>query len=325
MLDRFGRKVDYLRFSITDRCDLRCKYCMPLKTDFYKKSDLLSLEQLKSITLLLNKIGINKIRITGGEPFVRKDFLDYLKFLFKQKQCEKISEIFITTNGTQLYRYAEYLSLYGVNRINVSLDSLIKEKYFFITNGGNLDNVLKGILKAKKLGLNIKINTVLLKNFNDDEIEKIVLWCSKNEFSLSFIEVMPVGELHSSRKTQFIPVNIAKDIIKKKYGLTPINFKTNGPSKYFKTNLLNSKIGFISPISQNFCKSCNRIRITSSGIFYGCLGHDSSFDIKPYLNNNRIEELENMLKKRIYEKPEKHFFKIDGYSAVNRFMNTTGG
>ena len=195
MLDRFGRKVDYLRFSITDRCDLRCKYCMPLKTDFYKKSDFLSLEQLKLITLLLNKIGIEKIRITGGEPFVRKDFLDYLKFLFKQKKCGKISEILITTNGTQLYRYAEYLSHYGVNRINVSLDSLVKEKYFFITNGGNLDNVLKGILEAKKQGLNIKINTVLLKNFNDDEIEEIVFWCSKNKFSLSFIEVMPVGEL----------------------------------------------------------------------------------------------------------------------------------
>ena len=224
-----------------------------------------------------------------------------------------------------MYRYAEYLSLYGVDRINVSLDSLIKEKYFFITNGGNLDNVLKGILEAKKLGLNVKINTVLLKNFNDDEIEKIAFWCSKNKFSLSFIEVMPVGELKDSRKKQFIPVDIAKGVIEKKYGLTPIKFKTNGPSKYFKTNLLNSKIGFISPISENFCKSCNRIRITSSGIFYGCLGHDSSLDIKPYLNENRIEELENMLKKRIYEKPEKHFFKIEESSSVNRFMNTTGG
>ena len=325
MLDRFGRKINYLRLSITDRCDLRCKYCMPLKTDFYKKSDFLSLEQLKTITLILNKIGINKIRITGGEPLVRNDIIDYLKFLFMQKKSGKISEIFITTNGTQLLHYAKYLSLYGVDRINVSLDSLIKEKYFFITNGGNLSKVLSGIFEARKQGLKIKINTVLLKNFNDDEIEKIVFWCSRNKFSLSFIEVMPVGDLEQSRKKQFMPVQIAKDTIKKKYGLTPINYKTNGPSRYFKTNLFNSKIGFISPISKNFCKSCNRIRITSSGIFYGCLGHDSSFDIKPYLSKNKIKDLENMLIKGIYDKPERHFFNINDYSSVSRFMNTTGG
>ncbi len=325
MIDNFGRKINYLRFSITDRCDLRCKYCMPIKNQkFYKKDNILTTLEIKKILSLFIETGIKKIRITGGEPLIRKDILEIITFLKNKKKKKLIEEILITTNGTQLKKYAKNISDLGVDRINVSLDTLIPEKFQFITNGGNLRQVLDGLVEAKKLKIKIKINTVLLKNFNEDEIKSMVTWCKKHSFKQSFIEVMPVGEVNTSRTNQFLPVSYAKALIKKNFGLENLSLSTNGPSKYYKTSLGNV-IGFISPLTNNFCSSCNRIRVTSNGMLYPCLGDNGSVDLKSSLHKSDSEIIE-IIKNSIYHKPEKHFFDIKEKAYVqDRFMNTTGG
>ncbi len=326
MLDSFGRKINYMRFSITDRCDLRCKYCMPKNMVFSNKKDLLSIQDLKNLSQTVIELGIKKIRITGGEPLVRKDLTLFLNHLNQYRKKGVLDEITITTNGTLLEKYAKNLFDNGVKRVNISLDSLVKEKYSFITNGGKIENVLRGIEKALELGIQIKINTVLIKNFNIDEILLLVEWCAKKSMKLSFIEIMPLGEIEYSRKEQYYPVVSAKQIIQNEFGLESINYKTNGPSNYFKTKTLNSIIGFISPISNHFCESCNRIRITSNGILYSCLGHDDSIDLKPLLKDYNKENLYEEIRKAIYNKPEKHFFDINNQKpSVERFMNLTGG
>ena len=258
MLDNFGRKIDYVRISVTDRCDLRCKYCMPESNpNFYKKEEILDINKLKLISESLIDLGIRKFRITGGEPLVRKDIVEYIEFLSKKLSKKVIDEILLTTNGTQLKKYSKTLSDLGVKRVNVSLDSLIKEKFNFITNGGNIESVFEGIESAKENNLSIKINTVLLKSFNDDELLEIMKWCSHNSFTLSFIEVMPVGDMLNSRKSQYFSVNKAKEIICKDFDLEQSSLKSSGPSNYFYCKKLNLFVGFISPISDHFCATCN--------------------------------------------------------------------
>ena len=325
MIDNFGRKINYLRFSITDRCDLRCKYCMPVKNEnFYKKEEILDTQQMKKILSYFIKLGIRKIRITGGEPLIRKDILEIISFLKNKKEDNLLKEILLTTNGTQLKKYAKDISDLGVDRINVSLDTLIPEKFQFITNGGNLNQVLQGLVEARKQNIKIKINTVLLKKFNEDEINSMVKWCHENGFKQSFIEVMPVGEVNTSRTNQFLPISFAKSIIKKEFGLESLSFSTNGPSKYYKTKLGNV-IGFISPLTENFCASCNRIRVTSNGMLYPCLGDNGSVNLKNSLHKSDSEIME-IIKSSIYHKPEKHFFNIKEKAYVQeRFMSTTGG
>lgn len=327
MLDNFGRKVDYVRISVTDRCDLRCKYCMPESNPyFYEKKDILSTKKLEKISNALIKLGIKKIRITGGEPLIRKDIVDYMSFLSNKLKQKKIDELLITTNGTQLTKYASTLSELGVKRINVSLDSLVKEKFNFITNGGKLDEVLKGIFTAREKKIKIKINTVLLNKFNDDEIIPIMEWCAKNKFKLSFIELMPIGEVPSSRSLQYLSVKTAKDIINKKFQLVESSLKSSGPSNYFFCEKLNSYVGFISPISDHFCLTCNRIRVTSNGIIYPCLGDNNSINLNPILETGTEYKLIKVLKDVIFNKPEKHYFNINEKSYIKkRFMNTTGG
>ncbi|MFL2661538.1 MAG: GTP 3',8-cyclase MoaA [Alphaproteobacteria bacterium] len=327
MLDNFGRKVNYVRISVTDRCDLRCKYCMPESNPyFYDKKEILSTKKLEKISNALVKLGIKKIRITGGEPLVRKDIIDYMSFLSKKLKQNKIDELLLTTNGTQLAKYASTLSHLGVKRINVSLDSLISEKFKFITNGGKLDQILEGIFLAREKNISIKINTVLLNKFNDDEIIPIMEWCAKNKFKLSFIEVMPIGEVSSSRSLQYLSVKTAKEIISKKFELVDSSLKSSGPSSYFFCKKLNSYVGFISPISDHFCLTCNRIRITSNGIIYPCLGDNNSVNLNPILETNKEYKLLEVLKNVIFNKPEKHNFNIDEKSYIKkRFMNTTGG
>ena len=326
MQDSFGRKINYLRFSITDRCDLRCKYCMPQNMTFSDKSDLLGLNDLEFLSKVLIQVGIKKIRITGGEPLVRKDIIPFLKYLNKYKKEGSLDEITITSNGTLLEKYAKDLFNNGIKRMNISIDSLIPEKYAFITSGGKLEKVLNGIKLAKKLGISIKINTVLIKNFNEDEIISLTKWCAEEEIKLTFIEIMPLGEIKYSRKNQYLSINKAKEVIKKKFGLHLSDYKTNGPSNYFETKKLKSTIGFISPISNHFCETCNRIRITSNGILYSCLGHEDSLDLKPLLKTRCTKQLYSKIKKAIFEKPERHYFKIDELEPkVKRFMNLTGG
>lgn len=325
MLDSFGRKVDYLRLSVTDRCDLRCKYCMPVKMTFSEKKENLSHKDLIKISDAFIKIGIKKIRITGGEPLVRKDISILLEFLSLCKKDGKLEEITMTTNGTQLIKFAPIIFKNGIERLNVSIDSLIPEKYKFITNGGDLKKVLNGLELAKKIGIKIKINMVLIKNFNDDEIIQMTKWCALQNFKLSFIEIMPLGDMNLSRKKQYYPVHKAQKLIENKLGLKKSLFKSNGPSKYYETSRVKSTIGFISPISNNFCSSCNRIRVTSNGILFGCLGNKKSIDIKPLLNSKKSVFV-NELKKSIFNKPERHYFQInEKIPAVERFMNFTGG
>ena len=327
MLDSFGRKVNYVRISVTDRCDLRCKYCMPSSNPhLYEKTKILSLNELKLISKVLIKLGMRKIRITGGEPLIRKDIIDYLEYLSNKLKKNLIEDLLITTNATQLEKHAKTLSKFGIKRINISLDSLVKEKFNFITNGGNLDNVMNGIMSAKENNIQVKINTVLLKNFNDDEILNIMEWCGKNGFSLSFIEVMPIGETPLSRVEQYLSVTEAKKIIGQEFKLDQSDFSSSGPSKYFFCKKLNLFVGFISPISDHFCETCNRIRVTSSGIIYPCLGDNNSVDLNPFLKSGKNKELSEVLQNVIYNKPERHFFGVDDKSYIKkRFMNTTGG
>jgi len=293
---------------------------------FYEKKDILSTKKLEKISNALIKLGIKKIRITGGEPLIRKDIVDYMSFLSNKLKQKKINELLITTNGTQLTKYASTLSELGVKRINVSLDSLVKEKFNFITNGGKLDEVLKGIFTAREKKITIKINTVLLNKFNDDEIIPIMEWCAKNKFKLSFIELMPIGEVPSSRSLQYLSVKTAKDIINKKFQLVESSLKSSGPSNYFFCEKLNSYVGFISPISDHFCLTCNRIRVTSNGIIYPCLGDNNSINLNPILETGTEYKLINVLKDVIFNKPEKHHFNINKKSYIKkRFMNTTGG
>ncbi len=327
MLDSFGREVNYVRISVTDRCDLRCNYCMPVNNNsFIPKKEILSIKNLISISETLIKLGIKKFRITGGEPLIRNGIMEFLEFLNNQKEKKRIDEVLLTTNGTQLTKYANFLKKNCISRINVSLDSLDPFKFNLITNGGVLKNVLDGIDLANKLGISIKINTVLLKNVNDDEILEMTEWCGANKFTLSFIEVMPIGDLSSKRKNQFLSVDYAKNIIENKYGLIPSNHKTSGPSRYFRSVQLKSTIGFISPITDHFCAKCNRLRITSNGKVFPCLGDNGSKDLVPYLNDGSEDELKNVLTDVIFNKPEKHFFDINKKSYIKeRFMNTTGG
>lgn len=325
MFDSFGRNIDYLRFSITDRCDLRCRYCMPQKMTFTEKKDMLNLEQLKRLSSVFIKLGIKKIRITGGEPLIRKDLIPFIKYLKTILDAGFLKEITMTTNGTLLKKYAEEIYECGIKRLNVSLDTLIPEKFNFITNGGNLNEVLRGISKASEKGIKIKINCVLLKNFNEEEIIPLSKWCSKNKFILSFIETMPLGEINYSRKEQFLPISFAKEIIEKEFGLINSNYKTNGPSRYFLSKKLGSEIGFISPLSNHFCATCNRVRITSNGILYTCLGHNDSVDLKPFLKDKEDSKILMNIKNSIYKKPEKHYFEINDKPTVKRYMNLTGG
>ncbi len=326
MIDSFNRKIDYLRFSVTDRCDLRCRYCMPEKMKFTNKKDTLSVDEMKKISEIFFFLGFKKIRITGGEPLIRKDILEFLSFLSTKLMKKDIQEINLTTNGTMLHRYSEKLYSYGIKRINVSLDSLVPEKYSFITNGGHLHKVIRGIKLASDFGIKIKINTVLLKNFNECEILNLIDWCSNNNFDISFIEVMPIGETSSKRKDQFMSICSAKKIIEKKYKLICDEYKTNGPSRYFYNKVINSKIGFISPISNNFCENCNRVRVTSNGLLYGCLGHENSINLKELISNEKIDILTKKIRETIYNKPKKHFFDINKIdSELGRFMNLTGG
>lgn len=327
MLDSFGRRINYVRISVTDRCDLRCNYCMPLNNkNFIKKEEILTIQNLMTISKGLINLGIKKFRITGGEPLIRKGIKDYIEFLNYQKNKEELEEILLTTNGTQLSKYAEFLFKNDVKRINVSIDSLDPNKFCLITNGGILENVINGIKKAKDLGIKIKINTVLLKNVNDDEIIKMVKWCSSNNFNLSFIEVMPIGDISKKRKDQYLSVEFAKKIIEKNFGLTESNHKTSGPSKYFECKDINLTVGFISPISNHFCSTCNRLRVTSNGKIFPCLGDNGSEDLVPFLGTDQEIQLKKILSDVIFNKPEKHYFDVNKKSYIKeRFMNTTGG
>ena len=279
LIDPFKRKISYVRVSVTDRCDFRCTYCMSEDMEFLPKKDVLSLEELDRLCNTFIDLGVKKLRITGGEPLVRKNIMQLFSNLGK-KLGQGLEELTLTTNGSQLDRYAKDLFDNGVRRINISLDSLEKNKFKKITRIGDLDKVINGIMVAKKAGLKIKINTVALKEINDNEILNLVNWCGENKFSLTFIEVMPMGEIGEKRSDQYMPLTEVKSLIQTKYSLTEDSLRTGGPARYVHCHETDQKIGFITPHTHNFCELCNRVRITCTGEMYMCLGQQDKADLK---------------------------------------------
>jgi len=328
LIDPFQRKISYVRVSVTDRCDFRCTYCMSEDMNFLPKKDVLSLEELDRLCNTFIDLGVKKLRITGGEPLVRKNIMQLFNNLGK-KLGHGLEELTLTTNGSQLNRYAKDLFDNGVRRINVSLDSLDKDKFKKITRIGELDKVINGIMAAKKTGLKIKINTVALKGINENEILNLVNWCGENKFSLTFIEVMPMGEIGEKRADQYMPLTEVKSLIQTKYSLTEDSLRTGGPARYVHCHETDQKIGFITPHTHNFCELCNRVRITCTGEMYMCLGQQDKADLKTPL---RKSENNQLLKNAIYEaisrKPKGHDFVIErkqDEKFVPRHMNVTGG
>ena len=328
LIDPFKRKISYVRVSVTDRCDFRCTYCMSEDMEFLPKKDVLSLEELDRLCNTFIDLGVKKLRITGGEPLVRKNIMQLFSNLGK-KLGQGLEELTLTTNGSQLDRYAKDLFENGVSRINVSLDSLEKNKFKKITRIGDLDKVINGIMVAKKAGLKIKINAVALKGINDNEILNLVNWCGENKFSLTFIEVMPMGEIGEKRSDQYMPLTEVKSLVQTKYSLTEDSLRTGGPARYVHCHETDQKIGFITPHTHNFCELCNRVRITCTGEMYMCLGQQDKADLKTPL---RKSENDQLLKDVIYEaisrKPKGHDFVIErkeNEQFVPRHMNVTGG
>ncbi len=328
LIDPFKRKISYVRVSVTDRCDFRCTYCMSEDMEFLPKKDVLSLEELDRLCNTFIDLGVKKLRITGGEPLVRKNIMQLFSNLGK-KLGQGLEELTLTTNGSQLDRYAKDLFENGVRRINVSLDSLEKNKFKKITRIGDLDKVINGIMVAKKAGLKIKINAVALKGINDNEILNLVNWCGENKFSLTFIEVMPMGEIGEKRADQYMPLTEVKSLIQTKYSLTEDSLRTGGPARYVHCHETDQKIGFITPHTHNFCELCNRVRITCTGEMYMCLGQQDKADLKTPLRKSENDQLlKDAINEAISRKPKGHDFLIErkeNEQFVPRHMNVTGG
>ena len=328
LTDNYKRKIDYLRVSVTDRCDLRCTYCMAEDVTFLPRKEVLSIEEIIKLVDIFNELGVKKFRLTGGEPLVRKNIILLIEHLHKLKKQNKIIEHTLTTNGTNLSKYSKLLKENGIERINVSLDSLNHTKYKEITKHGDLDKVLNGIFSATKEGIKVKINTVLTTNFNEEEIFEIIEWCKINNLDISIIEVMPIGSIGEKRFKQYLSMKKFEENLISKLNLSSSNFKTNGPSRYFSDNVSNTKIGIISAISHNFCDTCNRVRLTCTGKLYMCLGQNDYVDLKYALRNLSKIDIIKQIEYAMSIKPKGHNFEIlkdsfDGY--IDRHMNETGG
>ena len=332
LIDPFNRHITYLRLSVTDRCDLRCTYCMSEKMTFLNKKEVLTFEEMYKLCTGFIKLGIKKIRITGGEPLVRKGIMDFFEMLSPHLSSQ-LEELTLTTNGTQLNKYASQLYANGVRRINISLDTLDPKKFKNITRIGSLQDVLLGIEAAKDANLKIKINCVALKGINDNEIEDFIYWCIKNEFDLTFIETMPMGDIgNETRLNHFLSLDELKKSISSKFELEDISFSSGGPAKYSRIKGSDIKLGFITPLSHNFCSSCNRIRIDATGVLHQCLGQSNSLDFRKILrdpSSTKADLIEN-IRKAIKHKPEKHSFAYDFSNEhiegkMNRHMSLTGG
>jgi len=326
--DQFFRKINYLRVSVTDRCDLRCVYCMKEKMNFLPKTEVLSLEEIERLCDNFIDLGVEKIRLTGGEPLVRKDIIHLIKNLNKKKSVSNLKEITLTTNGSLLKKFSKELKMNGVDRINVSLDTIIKDKYKEITRFGNLENVLDGIEEAKQNHIKVKINTVVFKNFNENEISELVNWANKKLIDITFIEVMPMNDTDMPRHMQFVSLEDIYKKLNKNFKFEKSNYNTGGPSNYYVSKKLDIKVGFITPLSNNFCASCNRVRISSTGKLYMCLGQNEFVDFREILRNDRSDDfIKEKIKFALSIKPKKHDFIINSEVKpyMNRYMNETGG
>ena len=331
LIDPFNRTISYLRVSVTDRCDFRCVYCMSEKMQFLPKKDLLTLEELDKVCSVFVEMGIKKIRITGGEPLVRRNILSFFEGISRHLISGALSELTLTTNGSQLVKFAKPLSDLGIKRVNISLDTLNPEKFKEITRWGRLDQVLEGVQAAKSAGLAVKINTVALKKTNENELHQFVKWCGDEGFDLTFIEVMPMGDFGvEDRLDQYWSLKDLRGELEKRWTLEDLSISTGGPARYSSLKETGQKIGFITPLTHNFCESCNRVRLTCTGQLFMCLGQEEDADLRSALRLNSKNDilLRQRIRSAVARKPKGHDFdytrqKVTG--QMSRHMSHTGG
>ena len=329
LIDPFGRHVSYLRVSVTDRCDFRCVYCMAEKMTFLPRQDLLTLEELDRVCSAFIAQGVRKLRLTGGEPLVRKGIMTLVESLSRHLKSGALEELTLTTNGSQLAKYAKELAQHGVKRINVSVDTLDPVKFREITRWGELPKVLDGIKAAQDAGIHVKINAVALKSVNEHEIPSMVRWCHEQKTDLTLIETMPLGDIDGDRTDQYLPLSVVRAQLMDQFTLEDIPYKTGGPARYVRVKETGGRIGFITPLTHNFCESCNRVRLTCTGTLFMCLGQEDAADLRKPLRASESDALLNQaIMEAISRKPKGHDFIIDrnhNKPALSRHMSVTGG
>ena len=329
LVDPFGRAVTYLRISVTDRCDFRCAYCMSEDMRFLPRRDLLTLEELDRLCGVFVDHGVRKLRITGGEPLVRRDIMQLLGRMSRHLGGGALEELTLTTNGSQLARLAPGLAGLGIRRINVSLDTLDPERFQAVTRRGDLGVVLAGIEAARAAGIRVKINAVALKGVNEDELGDMVAWAHGLGMDMTLIEVMPLGEVEGDRSDQFLPLHVVRERLEARYTLTPLLDRTGGPARYVRVAETGGRLGFITPLTHNFCEGCNRVRLTCTGKLYLCLGQEDAADLRAPLRESPHDDgpVTRVLVDAIARKPKGHDFVIERArpAAVRRHMSVTGG
>ncbi|MEC5323566.1 GTP 3',8-cyclase MoaA [Aurantimonas sp. A3-2-R12] len=329
MIDPFGRAITYLRVSVTDRCDFRCVYCMAEDMTFLPKRDLLTLEELDRLASAFVDKGVRRLRLTGGEPLVRKNIMHLVRSLSRHLQTGALDELTLTTNGSQLTRFAGELADCGVKRLNVSLDTLDAAKFKQITRWGELDKVMGGIRAAQAAGIRVKLNAVALKGFNEIEIPSMIEWAHGEGLDFTLIETMPMGEIDEDRTDQYLPLRQVREQLSERWTLSDIPYKTGGPARYVEVAETGGRLGFITPMTHNFCESCNRVRVTCTGTLFMCLGQEDAADLRAPLRASEGDELlSNAIDEAIGRKPKGHDFIIDRATrrpSVSRHMSVTGG
>jgi GTP 3',8-cyclase len=325
LIDSFGRRIEYVRLSVTDRCDLRCRYCMADRMRFLPASELLTFGEIERLTDSLIDRGVRRVRLTGGEPLVRRG-IEGLAASLGSRVGRGLDELTMTTNGTQLERFASHLFQAGIRRINVSLDSLDPDRFRHITRRGDLSRVLAGIAAAKESGLAIKINMVALAGLNEDEIPQMLEWCVGHGLDLTLIETMPLGEVEGDRSERYLPLDAVRRRLESRYRLIASTHRTGGPARYYQVEGTGTRIGMITPLTGNFCAGCNRIRVTATGTVYGCLGRDQKVELRDALRGGGRPTLDALLDELAAGKPLGHDFRIAAAApAVSRHMSVTGG
>jgi cyclic pyranopterin phosphate synthase len=327
MVDRFGRQITYLRVSVTDRCDFRCVYCMAEDMTFLPRQDLLTLEEIDRLASAFVARGVRKLRLTGGEPLVRRNLMWLIEALSRHLGYG-LDELTLTTNGSQLHRYADALADHGIARINVSLDTLDAAKFRFLTRWGDFDQVMRGIDAAQRAGIKIKINTVALRGANEDEIADLLRWSHDRGFDLTLIETMPMGEIDADRTDQYLPLSLVRARLAQRFTLQDIPYQTGGPARYVRVSETGGRLGFITPLTHNFCEGCNRVRVTCTGTLYMCLGQEDAADLRAPLRASKTDDLlHDAIDEAIARKPKGHDFVIDRGAApsISRHMSATGG
>ena len=329
MIDPFGRHISYLRVSVTDRCDFRCVYCMAEDMTFLPKSEVVALEELDRLCTAFVRKGVRKLRLTGGEPLVRRNIMSLVRNLGRHLESGALDELTLTTNGSQLAKHAGDLFAAGVRRINVSIDTLDEAKFTAITRWGRLPQVLEGVAAAKAAGLRVKINTVALKGVNESDLDQLVAQCGAEGFDLTLIETMPMGDIDGDRTRQYLPLSLVRAQLQQRWSLEATDYRTGGPARYFRIQETGGLLGFITPLTHNFCESCNRVRLTCIGTLYMCLGQDDAADLRtPLRTSERDDLLDATIDAAIGRKPKGHDFVIDrrrSQPAVARHMSVTGG